>query len=61
MRTAMMALVLSVGSLTGAAAPVCGAAFATACCKHCKAGKPCGDSCIARDRECHKGKGCACG
>jgi hypothetical protein len=31
-----------------------------ACCKMCKAGKACGDSCIARDKVCHKGKGCAC-
>ncbi len=31
-----------------------------ACCKVCKKGKACGDSCIARDKECHKGKGCAC-
>lgn len=31
-----------------------------ACCKVCKAGKACGDSCISRDKECHKGKGCAC-
>lgn len=30
------------------------------CCKMCKKGKACGDSCIARDKECHKGKGCAC-
>ncbi|WP_128292020.1 hypothetical protein [Afifella aestuarii] len=32
----------------------------TACCKHCSKGKPCGDSCIARNKECHKGPGCAC-
>jgi hypothetical protein len=31
-----------------------------ACCKRCSAGKACGDSCIARDKACHKGKGCAC-
>lgn len=30
------------------------------CCKVCKKGKACGDSCIARNKECHKGKGCAC-
>jgi hypothetical protein len=38
-----------------------GAAVAQAgCCKVCRAGKACGDSCIARDKTCHKGKGCAC-
>lgn len=31
------------------------------CCKICRQGKPCGDSCIARNRTCHKGPGCACG
>lgn len=31
-----------------------------ACCKTCSKGKACGDSCIARDKACHKGKGCAC-
>ncbi len=40
-----------------AAAPVCAA---PACCKVCRAGKPCGDSCIARDSVCRKGPGCAC-
>jgi hypothetical protein len=30
------------------------------CCKVCKKGKACGDSCISRDKECHKGPGCAC-
>ena len=30
------------------------------CCKVCREGKACGDSCIARDRDCHKPPGCAC-
>jgi hypothetical protein len=30
------------------------------CCKICRKGKACGDSCIARDRECHQPPGCAC-
>jgi hypothetical protein len=30
------------------------------CCKVCKKGKACGDSCIARNKTCHKGRGCAC-
>ncbi len=33
---------------------------AAACCKRCKKGKACGDSCISRDKSCHKGAGCAC-
>jgi hypothetical protein len=36
------------------------AANAGQCCKRCSAGKACGDSCISKDKTCHKGKGCAC-
>lgn len=60
MKTLIAALALSSLSLTGAAAPICGTAFAAACCKVCKKGKACGDSCIARDKNCKKGRGCAC-
>lgn len=35
-------------------------AAAGGCCKICKAGKACGDSCISAEKECHKGAGCAC-
>ena len=31
-----------------------------ACCKVCRKGKACGDSCIARDRVCRQPPGCAC-
>lgn len=31
-----------------------------ACCRRCSRGKPCGDSCIARNRTCRRGPGCAC-
>jgi len=31
-----------------------------ACCKICRKGKACGDSCINRSYTCRKGKGCAC-
>ena len=31
-----------------------------ACCKICRKGKACGDSCIPRDKKCHKPAGCAC-
>lgn len=30
------------------------------CCKVCRKGKACGDTCIARNLTCHRGKGCAC-
>jgi hypothetical protein len=30
------------------------------CCKICKKGKACGDSCISKSYKCYKGKGCAC-
>lgn len=33
----------------------------TQCCKQCSArSKPCGDSCISRQKACHKSGGCAC-
>ena len=30
------------------------------CCKTCRKGKACGDSCIAREKTCGKPAGCAC-
>lgn len=30
------------------------------CCKVCRKGKACGDSCIAREKQCHQPPGCAC-
>jgi hypothetical protein len=36
------------------------AAQSYGCCKICSRGKACGNSCIARWKTCHKGKGCAC-
>jgi hypothetical protein len=30
------------------------------CCKYCTTGKPCGNSCISRNKTCHKPPGCAC-
>lgn len=47
---------LSSASLT----PCLASGGAAACCKVCSKGKACGDSCIARDKACHKGAGCAC-
>ncbi|WP_265588010.1 hypothetical protein [Sphingomicrobium arenosum] len=43
--------------------PACAAGFNAevgACCKTCRKGKACGDSCIARNKTCHKPAGCAC-
>lgn len=39
-----------------------GATWASAapCCKVCQKGKACGDSCIAKDKDCTKPEGCAC-
>lgn len=31
-----------------------------ACCKTCRKGKACGNSCISRSKTCRKGPGCAC-
>ena len=33
---------------------------AAVCCKICRKGKACGNSCINRDKTCRKGPGCAC-
>ena len=30
------------------------------CCKVCDTGKACGNSCVSRKSNCHKGPGCAC-
>lgn len=61
MRTVLAALLLGTATLAPAATPLCGPAYASAgCCKVCSKGNACGDSCIARDKTCHKGKGCAC-
>ena len=34
--------------------------YSVECCKICKKGKACGDSCISKSYTCHKPKGCAC-
>jgi hypothetical protein len=60
MRALLVGLALLGASTLGAAAPLCGTAYAQSCCKVCSKGKACGNSCIARDKVCHKGKGCAC-
>lgn len=30
------------------------------CCKVCRSGKACGDTCIAKDKTCNTSGGCAC-
>jgi hypothetical protein len=51
-------------ALGSASFVLCGGGTAVAqgryCCKICSTGKACGNSCIARWKTCHKGKGCAC-
>lgn len=53
-------------ALAGAVAPqsaMCAVSDASGpgpCCKVCTTGKACGDTCIAKDKKCHKGAGCAC-
>ncbi len=42
------------------AAKVANRLVAAACCKVCREGKACGDSCISRAKTCWKGPGCAC-
>lgn len=62
MRRAMLRSIAAAVALTVLAAPagtpLC--AQSAACCKICRKGKACGDSCIAAEKTCHKGKGCAC-
>lgn len=60
MRRVKLAILPIVLASIGAAAPVGPVCAAEGCCKICKAGKACGDSCIARDKACKKEKGCAC-
>lgn len=57
MKILLGALALALIAPLSTAVPLCAAEV---CCKRCKAGKPCGDSCIAKDRACSKPKGCAC-
>jgi hypothetical protein len=50
--------------LLTAGAPVVGLACkdstSPGCCKVCKTGKPCGDTCISKTETCHTSGGCAC-
>lgn len=55
---AAASLAVGPASITCASPAWVASAYAS-CCKTCKKGRACGDSCISRDKECHKGKGCA--
>lgn len=35
-------------------------AFSASCCKTCRKGKACGNSCISKKKRCTRGAGCAC-
>ncbi|KAA2317161.1 hypothetical protein E0K93_02315 [Puniceibacterium sp. HSS470] len=37
-----------------------GGPMLASCCKICRKGKACGNSCISASYACHKGPGCAC-
>ena len=56
----MRALALLAAAATLALGPSTTCAAQGGCCRICSAGKACGNSCIARWKTCHKGKGCAC-
>jgi hypothetical protein len=59
MRT--LALLVAAATLTIGPATFDGCAVqGRGCCRICTTGKACGNSCIARWKTCHKGKGCAC-
>lgn len=60
-KRAIVAAALLMVTAIGAEVPGCNAAYAQSCCKVCKAGKACGNSCISRDKACHQPPGCACG
>src|SRR5699024_5473848 len=34
--------------------------LASRCCRRCSTGKPCGNSCIAKNKACHRPPDCAC-
>lgn len=50
----------SVASSTPATVCAVSADGTSQCCKVCRRGKACGNSCINRRLTCHRGRGCAC-
>ena len=63
-KVAMGAAVLALSVFAPGISPTCGGGAAYAyhvpCCKYCRRGKACGNTCIARWKTCHVGHGCAC-
>jgi hypothetical protein len=60
---AVTLLALSLVGVGGSAAGLSGCTLGgdhEGCCKVCRTGKACGDTCISRSYECHVGSGCAC-
>ena len=57
----LAALTLAIGPATFApCSSAAAAATGYACCKVCKKGKACGNSCISEEKTCHQPQGCAC-
>jgi hypothetical protein len=55
----MFSIAVPLGAEAGAASPM-ECIPREQCCKLCNAGKACGNTCISRAKNCHKGRGCAC-
>jgi len=47
-------------SVIAPTAPAATCIPADKCCRVCDAGQACGNTCIAANKTCHKGRGCAC-
>lgn len=61
MRFLITVIALLITAAVPAAAPICDTYYRVgACCKICRAGKACGNSCISVDKVCHQPPGCAC-
>lgn len=61
-RSVRLALALPLVVFSGAA-PLAACSDSTGpdgCCRICREGKACGDSCIERSKACNVGPGCAC-
>lgn len=61
MKSLLVAIAMATTTVLTSATPLCAAgAESYTCCKRCSAGKPCGNSCIAKTSKCTNPKGCAC-
>lgn len=60
MKVFLSVITLALAVPLASASPLCAETGGFACCKVCKKGKACGDSCIAATASCNKPKGCAC-